>query len=230
MFAQKTYKRLLIFFFFAVSLTVFAGNDLTSALKALDAGNKTRAREILKQMQRKQPDAPQTLLLDALLNENAEEAKAVYEFIYEEYPDFEYADLCLFRLYSYNYAIGNYITAASYLDKLKKEFPDSPYAKAADNLPKPNRKKTVVKKRGTATKSKFTVQVGAFSQSENARKLSDKLKAKGYSVSLASKVVGSSIFHIVTVGEFNNRERAENLSRKIADEFRLNPKVIELKR
>ena len=203
-------------------------DKLTSALKALDSGNKKEAELILRQMQKSAPDAPETLLLDALLNENAEEAKAVYEFLYEEYPNFKYADLCLYRLYSYNYAIGNYITANKYLSKLKKEFPNSPYAKAENALPKITKEQTAQENTTTnKTAYKYTIQTGAFSNPNNAHALAEKIKAKGYSVEVVKKVVGNSIFNIVKVGEFKTMERAKVVSQKISEEFNLKTRVIK---
>ncbi len=210
--------------FFA--LASYAGDDLTSALKALDSGNKAEAEAILKKMQRAAADAPETLLLDALLNENAEEAKAVYEFIYEEYPDFKYADLCLFRLYSYNYAVGNYITAEKYLQILKKKFPNSPYARAEDVLPEPP-ENVDEKHAGRNEKSKYAIQVGAFSNVQNAKALAAKFQERGYSAEISSKIVGSAIFNVVTVGEFASREEAEKSAKKIAENFNLKPRVIK---
>jgi septal ring-binding cell division protein DamX len=211
------------------SLQIFAGDDLTAALKALDSGNKAQAEVILKKMQKAKADAPETLLLDALLNENAEEAKAVYEFIYEEYPGFKYADLCLFRLYSYNYAIGNYITAKKYLAELKEKFPSSPYAKAINSLPKPSDSPNIQEPE-KETQRIFTIQVGAFTNSQNAKRLADKFRAKGYSVEIGKKIVGSSIFNIETVGVYNSSDDADKRAEKIKTEFGVNARVIKINR
>ncbi len=215
---------------FAVILIIFtqafAGDDLTTALRALDAGDKSRAEAILKKMQQTNPYKPGTLLLDALLNENAEEAKAVYQFIYEEYPNFKYADLCLFRLYSYNYAIGNYITAEKYLAKLKKEYPHSAYVKAEKALPKPpSVKKSKIANSGKT--GKFTIQVGAFSNLSNAERLAETFKKKGYSVNVSKKVVGKTIFNVVTVGEYSSRKTANERAKKIANEFGVKTRTIK---
>jgi tetratricopeptide (TPR) repeat protein len=219
-----------IFILLLSALPIFASDDLVAALKALDAGNKAKAEAILKTMHKtKKPDDPEALLLEALLNDNGEEAKAVYEFIYEEYPDFKYADLCLFRLYSYNYAIGNYITAENYLKKLRKEYPNSPYAKAERDLPKVANGDGETENAAN-TSEKFTIQVGAFSNAENAERLANEFRNKGYSTNVGKKIVGSSIFNVVTVGVYSSREQAENRARKIKAEFGVNSRVIKLKR
>ncbi len=218
------FKIILILFF--LSSSFFASDDLVTALKSLDNGNKAKAEQILKKLQKENPTAPETLLLGALLNQNAEEAKAVYEFLYEEYPDFEYADLCLFRLYSYNYAIGNYITAEKYLTELKEKFPNSPYAKAEKSLPKPDFAKET-KNVTSNSNVNYTIQAGAFSNILFAKKLKEKFDEKGYSAKISKKIVGDAIFNVVTVGRFNSYENAKKRAEKISEEFNIKARVIK---
>ena len=49
----------------------------------------------------------------------------------DKFPKSTYADAALYRIYSYYFALGLYNTADKNLNKLKKDYPESPYIKMA---------------------------------------------------------------------------------------------------
>ena len=64
--------------------------------------------------------------------------------------------------------------------------------------------------------SYYTVQVGAFSKIENARRLANKLKALGYEAYLDELISGKGTVFKVKVGRFNNRGQAVSLDRELS--------------
>ncbi len=201
-------------------------SNLTNALRYVDNGDIVKAKQILAEMMKKSPNSPDALLLDAILTTDASKALEKFRYIYDNYPKFKYADLCLFRIYSYNYAIGNYKTAERYIARLRGEFPDSPYANAVGELPKVH--KTLLAKKFLRKTGEFTIQVGAFSDFSNAKNLANKLKQNGFDSHINKKIVKGSIFNVVTVGFFNNKKEAVSTMQKLKKEFSLSSQIFKI--
>ncbi len=206
--------------------TLSQAGNLTDALKYIDNGHLDKAKQILAEMMKKSPNSSDALLLDAILTTDASKALEKFQYIYSNDPTFKYADLCLFRIYSYNYAIGNYKTAERYLARLRNEFPDSPYAAAEGELPKITEKNARGK---SARKSKiFTIQVGAFTNYANAKNLANKIKQDGFDSRVNKKIVKGVIFNVVTVGYFKTNNDAEKTARKLKSRYSISPKISKI--
>ena len=82
-----------------------------------------------------------------------------------------------------------------YFDQLKRKFPKSFEA--------------VLVEKSSVGGNFFTVQVGCFSNSRNAQKLHDELKAKGYEVYVTPFKSNGNKLYRVRVGEFVSRLAAE---------------------
>jgi len=66
----------------------------------------------------------------------------------------------------------------------------------------------------------FSVQVGAFAQDENARKVKDRLVQSGFRGARVVRAVrGDRELSVVQAGSFNAREEAEEVLRSLKDEF-----------
>ncbi|MHC1752123.1 MAG: SPOR domain-containing protein [Humidesulfovibrio sp.] len=67
---------------------------------------------------------------------------------------------------------------------------------------------------------RYSVQVGAFSQDENARKVKDKLVQSGYRGAKVERAVrGGRELSVVKAGSFSGREQAEEALRELRNEF-----------
>lgn len=67
---------------------------------------------------------------------------------------------------------------------------------------------------------RYSVQVGAFSQDENARKVKDKLVQSGYRGAKVERAVrGGRELSVVKAGSFSGREQAEEALRELQGEF-----------
>ena len=221
--------KLKIFFISALLFlftSILSAGNLTDALRNIDNGNVDKAKRILAEMMKKSPNSSEALLLDAILTSDASKALEKFNYIYSNNPTFKYADLCLFRIYSYNYAIGNYKTAERYLARLRNEFPDSPYAAAEGELPKITDK--IIAGKSSKSDMNYTVQVGAFSNYSNSKNLSDKLKHNGFDSRINKKIVKGVIYNVVTVGFFSTKEDAAKTAEKLKRLFSLSPKVSKI--
>jgi tetratricopeptide (TPR) repeat protein len=92
--------------------------------------------------------------------------------------------------------------AEEYLSKLKKDFPNA--LAAAPDLD------------AFSPDLYYTVQVGAFSSSNNARGLKEKLLSQGFSAYLEKAALQGKITYRVRVGKFSNRREAEDLEARLS--------------
>ncbi len=250
---MKKFSILFAFVFLFLSHKVKSQEiDITQYLKEIEKGNAQEVLKILPDLKKGHPKDPSVLFLDAVLTTNGEQALEKYFTIYTQYPHSNYADASLYRIFSFYFSMGLYNKAKKYLEKLKSEYPHSPYIKYADrNIPQQEldeivlgEKKSVIpkktKKVKQAPKEKvvqsehpqtfYTVQAGTFLNYENAQKLKERFVKKGWTSRIYPKEVGGSILNVVTVGKFSTRTEAENLLQTLKKEFGLTGRIISQSR
>ncbi|MHB8931303.1 MAG: SPOR domain-containing protein, partial [Melioribacteraceae bacterium] len=171
---------------------------------------------------------------------DGDEALRKYSTVLEKFPENKYADASLYRIFSYYYSLGYYKKAESYLNRLKKDFPESPYIKTADRkipdieepssqtvsepqIPQPAQQKKI-----EAKEYNFTIQAGAFLNIDNAKNLSDQLRKENYFTEITTKEVGGSILNIVNVGKFANEEKAKPVLNFLEKKFNLKGRVVPI--
>jgi cell division septation protein DedD len=212
-------------------------------LKQIESGDIEDVNQALSELLTIHPDDPSVLFLDAVLTTNGEEALRKYINIYDNYPKSKYADAALYRMFSYYYALGFYKKAENYLEKLKVEYPSSPYIDAADkNIPEEvgvfYEKETELnttkneaaeeKKVERPTEPKYTVQAGAFLDVKNAKELRNKLTADGFSAELKTKNIGGSTLNIVMVGKFFSEKETGPLLSHLSKKYKLQGRIVNL--
>ena len=228
-------KYLILTICFSASLLFSQELDITGALKEIEAGNSIKAGTILKDLKAKNPDDPSVIFLEGVLTRNGEAALEKYNTVYEKYPKSKYADAALFRIFNYYYSLGYYKKAESLQEQLKKEYPQSPYLNSADreipideetadSPPPPLEKKEPVNE----SQYNFTVQAGAFLNSDNATKLRDQLINDGYESEVTNKEIGGSVFNIVSVGKFVKEDDAGSLLDFLKSKYSINGRIVEL--
>ncbi len=111
---------------------------------------------------------------------------------------------------------------------------DAPSAKPAPAVPatgvEPSRTapppaastKTSVATPPVATRSGWIVQVGVFSQADNARRLQERLKAKGYAVTLDPPGASRGKTVRVEVGPYKDQAAAKSAAARIQRDFDIN--------
>ena len=207
--------------------------NIVQYLKAIEDGEVNTAIAGLNELKNTNPNDPSVIFLDAVLTEDGESALTKYQAIYEQHPNSNYADAALYRVFSYYYSLGVYNRAGSLLNKLKTEYPNSPYIRAADRTipddvttaaettPSPTPQPTA-----TNEKYNFTIQAGAFLNIENAKNLLNEIRKDGYPGELGTKSVGGSLLNVVTFGHLQTESEAEPLLSYLKNKFDLNGRVI----
>lgn len=214
--------------------------DIVPYLKQIEAGEINSVKDKLPDLKVKYPGSPAIMFLDGVLTEDGQQAVAIYQTIIEKYPKSRYADAATYRVFSYFYALGLYEAAGKMRDKLKNDYPDSPYNKLAeanripsfDSSPVSSQEKSTDKKDPDQIKArtdyKFTIQAGAFSNSDNAVNLRDDFQQAGYVCEIKEKNVGGTIFQVVYVGKFVVRKDAEDFLHIINSKYDLTGRIVEI--
>jgi len=232
--------KLNLFFVLIVNIIPFTADlypqdaDIVPYLKAIENGDLASAKEALAELKEKNPDDPSVMFLDAVLKENGQEAVVIYQDIVDNHPKSKYADASLYRIFSYYYALGLYDTSREKLNQLKSSYPTSPYIQVAEQnisaLEKVDETKTETKVEEVKAKSeedyKFTIQAGAFTNLDNAKKLISELESASIYSQLGEKVVGGTSFHVVYAGKFENREDAENFLQVLSSRYNINGSIV----
>ena len=207
------------------------GIDISDYLKKIESGKLKEVKEKLPELKTKYPDDPSVLFLDGILTENGKTSVSLFSTIVNNYPESKYADAAVFRIYSYYFAREMFTEAATWLNKLKKDYPSSPYIKLSDqNIPPADQKDKIQynKKTDSKIKYKFTIQAGAFSSKENANALKKQFVDAGYSSEIKEKTVAGTLFQVVYVGKFTTEEEAKNFLQQINTQYNLDGRVISI--
>jgi len=218
-----------------ITNTIFSQANIVPALKDIERGDLIAARIKLGTLLGKYPNDTSVKFLDAVLTEDGVEAMNKYTQIFTQHPENQYADAALYRTFSYYYSLGIYKKADGLLSKLKNEYPNSPYIKAADRtLPsediyyKSKEEYEPVSKpiREVVAEKRYSIQAGAFLNKTNAENLKKKFEKDGYYSSIFPKEVGGSLLNVVIVGKFGNKDEAQKQLGVINKKYKLNGRII----
>jgi tetratricopeptide (TPR) repeat protein len=212
--------------------------DIVPALQQIENGNIKSAETILRDLKTKNANDPSVIFLDAVLTKNGEEALKKYSTVLEKYPDSKYTDAVIYRIFSYYYSLGYYRKAETYLDRLKKDFPESPYIKTADRkipdieeLPSQSvvtPSKPIQTEKIESKIYNFTIQAGAFLNVENAKKLSEQLKRENYITEITTKDIGGSILNVVNVGRYTTEDESKTVLVLLEKKFNLKGRIVPI--
>ncbi|MFH1691812.1 MAG: SPOR domain-containing protein [Candidatus Omnitrophota bacterium] len=135
------------------------------------------------------------------LRENFQEALDVYYDFLSENPGNKRMATVYFRLAEINARLGRKDEFKKYMGKLQQEFPESFESKDARRL--------------LASDEFYTVQVGAFTDYDNAEKFISQLDAKGYKVhSVLCMLAGKKLCRI-RVGKYRTMDEAKELKKRL---------------
>jgi cell division septation protein DedD len=105
--------------------------DIKRYVAAINNGNADDVRREIPVLVTKYPNNPGVMYLQGLVTREGSEAIRTYQSIVDNFPESEWADDALYRIYQFYYALGLYRTAEIKMKQLVEKFPDSPYAKNA---------------------------------------------------------------------------------------------------
>lgn len=229
---KKSFYIFLLPLIFLISGTLFSQEaNIIPFLKQIEQGKAEEVKSQLPELKKDFPNSSNVMFLEGVLTENAQDAVSIYQTIVDKYPKSAYADAALYRIYSYYFALGLYNTADKNFERLKKDYPESPYIKmAAQNVADQNQAPTQITEQTDAGEYNFTVQAGAFTNKDNAASLSKEFVNAGMYSVVKEKNVGGTIFNVVYVGRFINRSDAEDFKSIISSQFNVSGRVVEIEK
>ena len=190
------------------------------------------------------PNDPSVLFLEGVVTENGQNAMLIYKELLNKYPKSRYADAAVYRIYSYYYALGLYQNAKTYIEMLKKDYPESPYLDAAERkmpakdeltsedkvvkVQPPVKKVEPPKTEKKNLDYKFTIQAGAFSNSNNALALLKRFEDAGFFSEVKEKNVAGALFHVVFIGKFLTEDEARNFLDVINTRFNIEGRIVPI--
>lgn len=206
--------------------------NIIPQLKKIEAGQIDEVKEELSRLKLTKSGSPNVIFLEAVITEEGESAHKLYELVYTNFPNSQFADASLFRDYSYFFALGLYKKADDLRNKLQSGYPNSPYLKStADNLPT-NDEMLIIDSNPYKIKSsnevRYTIQAGAFGQFDNAFNLKRKFDEDNLEAKISPKRVNNVQLHIVTVGSFTVRTNAESFLERINKKYSLVGRIITI--
>ena len=206
--------------------------NIVSYLKLIESGAKDSVLKVLPDLKKSYPNDPSIIYLDGILTENGQDAVPLFNRIINDYSKSKYADASVYRLYSYYYSLGLYNTAQTFLEKLKKVYPNSPYIKIAEREIPPENEPEASQENITSNENPkdyiFTIQAGAFTNESNAESLMKSFVDAGYYSYIGNKSVGGSDFSVVYVGRFKTREEADSFLQVVNKQFDIKGHIVSI--
>ena len=210
--------------------------DIVPYLKMIEQGKVEEVKGKLLDLKTEYPKSSNLLFLEGVLTENGQDAVALYQTLVDKHPKSAYADAAIYRIYSYYFALGLYNTADKNLNRLKKDYPDSPYIKmVAANVVKNDveetsqqNNQTPVENNDTEKQLTYSVQAGAFTNSVNANALKKDIESAGMVSFIKDKNVAGTVFKVVYVGKFETKKEAEDFLPIANTRFRIAGRVVEI--
>ncbi len=234
---KNNFSIFLFFFTFLFASQLLAQEvDIVPYLKMIEQGKLDEVKSKLLDLKTDYPKSANLIFLEGVLTENGQDALVLYQTLLEKFPKCSYADAALYRIYSYYFALGLYNTADKNLEKLKNNYPQSPYIKmAAANVvknevgePDQSINETTVANNEDNRVYLYSVQVGAFTNSSNAVTLQKEIASAGMTSFIKEKNIAGTVFNVVYVGNFETRKEAEDFLPIIDARFRISGRVVEL--
>ncbi len=208
--------------------------DIVPYLMKVERGELDAIKSELNNLILKYPDDPNIFFLDAVVTNAGDDAASKFMRVVENYPNSKYADAAVYRLFNYYFTQDNKDLSKKYFDKLKNDYPESPYLKIAktqydilisSEVIERETVEPVIKK---TTETSFIIQAGAFARRENALSLKSQLEKAGVFTEIKEKNVAGTIFSVVYAGKFSNREDAENFLQIVNSQFKLQGMIVKI--
>ena len=202
---------------------------IESRLELIKGGRADEVKAELPSLITTRQNDPGVLYLQGVLTSDGSQAVKIFQSVVDNFPRSGWADDALYRTYQYYYSIGSYKTAAQKYDKLRQDYPNSPYLtherprsinREADAVEKP--RLTAGSEGGT-----FAVQVGAFSTAENASKQKRFFHNVGYPVEILNKVKRGKSYYLVWIGSFKSYDEARKFRNEMKGRYKIEPIVVE---
>jgi cell division septation protein DedD len=222
---------------------------IAARVRMVEEGRAGQVKTELPELVSKYQNHPGVLYIQGLLAANGAEAAKYYQMVLDNFPRSEWADDALYRIYLYYYSLGLARTAELKMQQLRKDYPNSPYARKTrltEQMP-PDERKDEVKKDEMKlepppmpsptpppvtpggmgyTEGAYAIQVGAFASIENAMRLKSFFEELGYPVEVQNKVRGGRSLHLVWVGSFSTPDEARRFGAEVKAKHKIESIVV----
>ncbi len=217
-----------------------SAGDVRARLDLVHAGKIDHVRTEVAGMMKQSPNDPGVRFLDAYVTENGDQAVKKYQSFVDTYPDNEWADDALYKVYQYYYAVGLYRTADAKREQLNRQYPQSIFAQqkeaATPSAPAPAEAAPATTKEPelrtplpkAAADGPFAVQVGVYSQENKAREQADQLSGTtGRTAFVFEKQSGGKKVFAVAFGGFPDETAAKEFGAELRSKFNLDWFVVK---
>ena len=113
---------------------LYSQSEVDALIQEVYAGNLNNALESIYELKREFPENPSVMFLDALLNENPEEAIKKFKKIYNLYEDSKYADDAVMKIAEFYYTNGSYVKSSEWVKKINLYYSNSEHIDRSLNL------------------------------------------------------------------------------------------------
>ncbi|MFC1726656.1 SPOR domain-containing protein [candidate division KSB1 bacterium] len=191
--------------------------DLEEYIKFYESGLITRIQRELPYIEEKYGTTPETMFFNAVLEENGDNALAIYSEILRNFPESPVVEHTLFRVGQFNFAKEQFHTAKRYFLELMEKYPETRYfARVQDFLYSIDNNLQLMPERAQQNdqdnikpEEEFVVQFGAYSIINNARHMKEHLQNSGYTnIEIIKHIVGNSVLYKVWLRGYKNRSAA----------------------
>lgn len=238
-----------------VSFQLFSQNvdqEVSRYITMIESGEVEKVMDEADKLVKQNPNHPGVLYLQGRLSTDGIEALKFYQAVVDNFPKSEWADDALYKIYQYYYAVGLYRTADLKWKHLKKEYPNSPYLKSplskdikpveedtinvrdisitqpAIKVEKPKTTEFTADTLGQTTQSiVYTLQVGAFSTLENAKKQEKYFVDLGYQVEVTNKIRAGKSLYLVWVGNYSSAEEAAKFKEDFKQKYKVESIIVQ---
>ena len=203
--------------------------DIYKALTLVRQGRRDDAEQELRRLEKRNAADPAVLYLHGVLSIDAEDAIGYYQRVVNENAGSAWADDALYRLYQYSYAVGAYRTARQYEERLRHDYPKSPFlsrktpdVKDSDPNPESPAAKASPADSEASASVTYSIQVGAYSKRAEAERYQKELKDQhGYTLEVREKESSGRKVYAVWLGVFDDKESARTFMLKIKEKYKI---------
>ncbi len=217
--------------------------DIQSRLEKIYRGEIEEIRQELPSLMTRYQNHPGVIYLQGMITSDGTEAVKTFQSIVDNFPESEWADDALYRIYQYYYSVGLYRTADQKLDQLRLNYPNSRYLFGQQVRAQPPDETTeedltrittpqspVQPEQRTPTPAPapntFALQVGAFSTYENAARQRDMLSGTNEPVEITTRMRGGQNLYLVWIGAFRTREQAQEFAQQLRQRYNIEAMVV----
>lgn len=225
-------------------LAQLSEQEVRQRLDLIHSGKVDQVRSEVTSLLRQSPNDPAILYLDAYVTTNGDQAVKKYQSIVDLYPQNDWADDALYKVYQYYYAVGLYKTAEAKINQLNQQYPNSIFAKIeakpseigiqkptvqpAPVSTTPNEETTVVStpqatpSPSTTVSGAYVVQIGVYSQESKAVEMARTFSSTvGRQTVVFSKLSGGRTVYAVGFDGFTDEQSARSYGADVKAKFNI---------